>query len=92
MKLMTVEQKKALVVDRICRVLTSKKDGGDCIVGKEAERIIEGWFRTPNSWFGGRTPQDSLEDDFQGIIDYIEYLNEQFLHEDMREFLSERRR
>lgn len=73
-------EKKKIVLDRICRVLTSKKDEtSECILGQDARRIVESWFETQNSQFAGKTPMECLDMEFEQLLEYVDYLDSQFL-------------
>lgn len=78
----TAADKKNLVMDRICRVLKSTPPGHEeCILGRDAQRIVDSWFRTQNSHFAGKTPEECLDMEFEDLLDYIDYLEKHFLHE-----------
>jgi hypothetical protein len=86
MEKLTRAEKKRIVMDRICRVLTSKKDqDSECILGIDARRIVDCWFTTVNGQFGGKTPEECLDMDFDKLLEYIEYLDRNYLHENTEE-------
>lgn len=79
---MEKDEKKQIIMDRICRVLTSRKDdASECILGKDAQRIVDCWFKTVNSHFGGKSPEECLDMDYEQVIEYIDYLENQYLHD-----------
>jgi hypothetical protein len=79
---MTKEEKKRFVINRICRVLGSKKEvDGECVIGREAQVIVNRWFETTNSFFGGKSPEECLDMDFDRLVEYIDFLERGFLHE-----------
>ena len=82
-------EKKAIIIDKICRVLTSRKDEtSECILGREARIIVECWFNTVNSHFGGKSPEECMDMDYEQVIDYIDYLDRNFSHESGEETFS----
>lgn len=50
-------------------------------MGKEARNIVEHWFKTDNFQFGGKTPEECLEMDFDRLLEYIDYIDRNYLHE-----------
>lgn len=79
---LTTAEKKAIVIDRICRALTSRRDdNAECIMGDDARAIVEHWFKTDNFQFGGKTPEECLDMDFDRLLEYIDYIDMRYLHE-----------
>lgn len=74
------KEKKEIVMYQICRVLTSGENG---IISREAENIIECWFKTVNPHFGGKTPDECLDMEFDSLLEYINFLNDNYLHSEV---------
>lgn len=71
-------------MDRINRVLvTDKKDASSVRLGKEAQTIIDTWFKTPHPQFGGKSPEECLDVGFEELMEYVNFLNNQFMHSEM---------